>query len=258
MRAFAAAWQDKVIMQRVIAQIPWRSNIARIDKPRTQEERLWYARNTRVRLVSAARFADRNPPGCTPGKAVNNFETALPPAESDMAIQAFQDPYIFDFLGTAEPRRELDLENSLMEHVQVSLELVAGFAYVGRQVLLEIGESDFYLDLLFYHLKLRCYVVIETKAGKFEPGHVSQLNMYLNAVDDLLRHPYEKPTIGLLLVKEKNQLVAEYALRGYTKPICVAKWKTQITRSLPEELKSSLPTIEVIEAALGGTEEVGG
>jgi predicted nuclease of restriction endonuclease-like (RecB) superfamily len=258
MRAFASAWQDKEIVQRVIAQIPWRSNLALMDKLSTPEERLWYAQKTLefgwsqpvLVFQIETRLHERQ------GKAVNNFEIALPPPESDMAVQAFKDPYIFDFLGTAETRREIDVENRLMEHVQkFLLELGAGFSFVGRQVLLEIGESDFYLDLLFYHLKLRCYVVIELKACKFEPGHVSQLNMYLNAVDDLLRHPDDKPTIGLLLVKEKNQLVAEYALRGYTKPIGVAKWKTQITRSLPEELKSSLPTIEVIEAELGGTEE---
>ena len=130
------------------------------------------------------------------------------------------------------------------------LELGAGFAFIGRQVHLELGGDDFYIDLLFYHLKLRCYVVIELKAVDFDPGHVGKLNMYLSVVDDVLRHPDDKPTIGLLLVRKKNKLVAEYALRGFKKPIGVAQWETQITRSLPEQLKTSLPTIEELEAEL--------
>ncbi|PIU85197.1 MAG: DUF1016 domain-containing protein, partial [Deltaproteobacteria bacterium CG06_land_8_20_14_3_00_44_19] len=133
-------------------------------------------------------------------------------------------------------------------------ELGAGFAFVGRQVHLELGDSDFYLDLLFYHLKLRCYVVIELKAGKLESGHVSQLGMYLNVVDDVLRHPDDKPAIGLLLVKQKNKLIAEYALRGYSKPMGIAEWETQTTRTLPEDLKPSLPSIEEIEKELEGKE----
>jgi hypothetical protein len=169
-----------------------------------------------------------------------------------MARQIFKDPYLFDFLGTADTRREKEVEQSLIDHIQkFLLELGQGFAFVGRQVHLELGDSDFYIDLLFYHLKLRCYVVIELKAGKLEPGHVSQLNMYMNVVDDVLRHSDDKPTIGLLLVEQKNRMMAEDALRGYVKPISIAQWKTQITRSLPEALKSSLPTIQEIETELG-------
>ena len=187
------------------------------------------------------------------GKAINNFQAALPPADSDMAAQIFKDPYVFDFLGTDDPRREVELEQKLIDHIQkFLLELGQGFAFVGRQVPLEVGSKDFYLDLLFYHLKLRCYVVIELKAGKFEPGHVSQLNFYLNVVDDLLRYPDDKPSIGLLLVKDKDQMVVEYSLAGFNKPIGVAQWERQITQSLPENLKSSLPTVEEIEAELGG------
>ena len=175
----------------------------------------------------------------------------MPPDDSDMANQIFKDPYLFDFLGTAEVRKEAELENKLIEHLEkFLLELGQGFAFVGRQVHMEVGGDDFYIDLLFYHLKLRCYVVVELKAGKFCPGHVSQLTMYMNIVDDMLRHPDDKPSIGLLLVKEKNHLVAKYSLMGNKKPIGVAEWEQQITDSLPEDLKPSLPSIEELEKEL--------
>lgn len=154
-------------------------------------------------------------------------------------------------LGTDMPRREVEIERKLTEHIQnFLLELGQGFAFVGRQVHLEVGGDDFYIDLLFYHLKLRCYVVIELKACDFEPGFISQLNMYQNVVNDILRHPNDNPTIGLLLVKGKNQTVVEYSLAGYQNPIGVAEWKNQMVKSLPEELKSSLPSIEEIEKEL--------
>ncbi len=240
MRTFADAWPDRAIVQRTVAQLPWRSNLTLLDKLSDPETRLWYAQTAlevgmgkdMLVIQIATRLHERQ------GKAINNFPTALPPADSDMAAQIFKDPYIFDFLGTADPRREAELEQKLIDHIQ--------------QFLLEVGGSDYYLDLLFYHLKLRCYVVIELKAGEFEPGHVSQLNFYLNVVDDLLRHPDDKPSVGLLLVKNKDQMVVEYSLSGYGKPIGVAQWERQITQSLPDELKSSLPTIEEIEAELGG------
>ncbi|MFH1191043.1 MAG: PDDEXK nuclease domain-containing protein [Candidatus Omnitrophota bacterium] len=250
MRAFAAAWPEKSIVQEALAQITWYHNLALLDKLADPEVRIWYARNTVKygwsRNILAAqidlKLYERK------GKAINNFSLALPPADSDMAVQVFKDPYIFDFLGTADTRREKEVEQALVDHIQrFLLELGQGFAFVGRQVHLELGDSDFYIDLLFYHLKLRCFVVIELKAGDFDPGYVSKLNMYLNVVDDILRHPEDKPTIGLLLVKRKNKLVAEYALRGYTKLIGVAQWQAQITHSLPEFLKTSLPTIEEIE-----------
>ncbi|MEQ8189330.1 MAG: PDDEXK nuclease domain-containing protein [Candidatus Eremiobacterota bacterium] len=253
MRSLAGAWSDRSIVQRVVAQIPWRSNIALLDKLKSSEERLWYAERTLefgwsqpVLIVQIeSRLHERT------GKAVTNFPATMPPADSDMAVQIFKDPYVFDFLGTGDFRRETELEQQLINHIQkFLLELGAGFAFVGRQVHLELGDSDFYLDLLFYHLKLRCYVVIELKAGKLEPGHISQLGMYLNVVDDVMRHPDDKPSIGLLLVKQKNKLVAEYALRGYNKPMGIAEWETQITRSLPEDLKPSLPSIEEIEREL--------
>lgn len=185
------------------------------------------------------------------GKAVTNFRATLPPADSDMAAQVFKDPYLFDFLGTADPRREREVEQALIDHIQrFLLELGAGFAFVGRQVHLEFSSADYYLDLLFYHLKLRCFVVVELKAVPFDPAFVGQLNMYLSAVDDLLCHPDDKPTIGLLLCKGKDRLVVEYALRGFRKPIGVADWETKIVTTLPKEFKGSLPTVEEIEAEL--------
>jgi len=257
MRKFAESWSDRTIVQEVLAQITWYHNLALLEKCKDIEVRLWYARksieNGWSRNILAIQIETRLHE--RQGKAINNFPTALPPADSDMVAQIFKDPYIFDFLGTDDPRRETELEQKLVDHIQsFLLELGQGFAFVGRQVHLEVGDDDFYIDLLFYHLRLRCYVIVELKATKFNPGHISQLNMYLNVVDDLLRHPDDKPSIGLLLVKEKNKMVVEYSLSGYTKPIGVADWERQITKSLPEELKSSLPTIEEIEAELEGTE----
>lgn len=255
MRKFAESWPDKSIVQRTVAQIPWRSNLTLLDKLQDIETRLWYAQRVieygwgkdMLAIRIETRLHERD------GKAINNFPVSLPPLDSDMAEQVFKDPYIFDFLGTADLRRESELERKLVDHIQQFLiELGQGFAFVGRQVHMEVGDSDFYIDLLFYHLKLRCYVVVELKVTKFDPGYVSKLNMYLNIVDDLLRHPDDKPTIGLLLVKEKNQTIVEYSLDGYKKPIGVAQWQKEITRSLPEEFKSSLPTIEEIEAELSG------
>jgi predicted nuclease of restriction endonuclease-like (RecB) superfamily len=254
MRAFAAAWPDRQIVQQVAAQIPWFHNCVLMDKVKDSEARLWYARKayeegwSRNMLVLQIerRLHDRQ------GKAITNFPDTLPPADSDMAAQVFKDPYLFDFLGTADPRREREVEQVLMDHLQrFLLELGAGFAFVGRQVLLEVGDRDYYVDLLFYHLKLRRFVVIELKAGPFDPAYVGQMNLYLSAVDDLLRHPDDKPTIGLLLCKGKDRLVVEYALRDVQKPIGVAEWETRLVETLPEELQCSLPTVEQLEAELG-------
>ena len=225
-----------------------------LDKLDSQESRIWYAQKAIENGWSSAILELQIQSGLMErsGKSVNNFPVALPPLDSDMANQIFKDPYLFDFLGTDMPRREVEIEQKLTEHIQkFLLELGQGFAFVGRQVHLEVGGQDFYIDLLFYHLKLRCYVVIELKACDFEPGFISQLNMYQNVVNDILRHPDDKPTIGLLLVKGKNETVVEYSLAGYQNPIGVAEWKNQITQSLPEELQSSLPSIEEIEKELG-------
>lgn len=253
MRKFADAWPDRAIVQRTIAQIPWSSNLLLLEKVKKPETRIFYAEKTHANGWSKVVLAHQINSALheRQGSLVNNFEQALPPKDSDLASQIFKDPYILDFLGSDHIHRESELERKLVTHIEsFLLELGQGFAFVGRQVHLEVGGDDFYLDLLFYHLKLRCYVVIELKTGKFEPGHVSQLNMYLNLVDDLIRHEDDKPAIGLLLVKERNQLVAEYALNGYQKPIGVAEWERQLTQTLPNELKSSLPTIEAIEREL--------
>lgn len=253
MRKFAECWPDYEIVQRVVAQIPWRSNISLLDKLKDGESRIWYAQQTIENGWSKTILDMQIESGLMErsGKAVNNFPIALPPLDSDMANQIFKDPYLFDFLGTDMPRREVEIEQKLTEHIQnFLLELGQGFAFVGRQVHLEVGGQDFYIDLLFYHLKLRCYVVVELKACDFEPGFISQLNMYQNVVNDILRHSDDKPTIGLLLVKGKNKTVVEYSLAGYQNPIGVAEWQNQIAQALPDDLKSSLPSVEEIEKEL--------
>lgn len=255
MRAFAAAWPEQSIVQRTVAQLTWGQNLALLEKLNTSQDRLWYAARTLEHGWSRNILAIQIDAQAHHryGKAQNNFPATLPPPDSDMAAQVFKDPYLFDFLGTDRPRREADLERGLIEHMQkFLLELGQGFAFVGRQVHLEIGNDDFYLDLLFYHLRLRRYVVIELKARKFEPGDGTQLGMYMTAVDRLLAHADDKPTLGLLLVREKNRVLVEYVLGGSTKPISVAEWETQLTRALPNELQGSLPTIEEIEAELSG------
>ena len=253
MAKFAASWPDSEIVQRTVAQLPWRSNCALLDKVSDPNARLWYARETLeqgwsrdmlVVHIDSDEFGRR-------GKSVNNFPRTLPPFQSDMANQLFKDPYLFDFIGMDKPRREADLEKRLLEHVERFLvELGQGFAFVGRQVHLELGDQDFYADLLFYHLKMRCYVVVELKAGAFRPEFISQVHLYQAVIDDQMRHDTDQPTIGLLLVKEKNNLIVEYALSGYNKPIGVANWEQSLTRELPEELRSSLPTIEELESEL--------
>jgi predicted nuclease of restriction endonuclease-like (RecB) superfamily len=257
MRKFAECWTDREIVQRTAAQIPWRNNQLLLYKLKESDIRIWYAEQNRLNGWSRdiLSFQIESCLHKRIGQTANNFEVAFPPADSDMVNHIFKDPYVFDFLGTADTRRERELENKLMEHLEkFLLELGQGFAFVGRQVHLEFSDEDYYIDLLFYHLKLRCYVVVELKSGKFDPGYVGKLNMYMNIVNDLLRHSDDQKTIGLLLVKEKNHTIAKYALEGYTNPIGVAEWEKQITENLPEELMSSLPTIEEIEAELEGGE----
>jgi predicted nuclease of restriction endonuclease-like (RecB) superfamily len=240
MRKFAEAWPDQTIVQRTVAQIPWRSNLALLEKLNDVETRLWYAQKTvengwsRNILVMQIenRLHERQ------GQTVNNFAATLPPPDSDMATQIFKDPYLFDFLGTANLRKEREVEQALMDHVQeFLLEMGTGFAFVGRQMLLEVGDQDFRLDLLFYHLKLRCFVVVELKAVPFDPGFTGQLNLYLSAVDDLMRHPDDKPTIGLLLCKSKNELVVEYEDMKYH-PDRTAGLGERLRKQVEEEMKA--------------------
>lgn len=253
MRTFAGAWSESEIAQAPLAQLTWYHHVTLLDKLGEKVERLWYAARTVEhgwsRNVLAFQVASRL--RARHGQAPNNFKGTLPPADSDFAAQVFKDPYLFDFLGTADPRREQEVEDSLVVHIErFLLELGAGFAFVGRQVCLEVGGDEFKLDLLFYHFKLRRFVVVELKAVKFDPGMVGQLHLYLSAVDDLLKQPDDQPTIGLLLCRGKNRLVVEYALRGTSKPMGVADWETQLVEQLPEDLEGSLPTIAQIEAEL--------
>jgi predicted nuclease of restriction endonuclease-like (RecB) superfamily len=251
MRAFAQAWPDPDFVQGVLAQLPWYHQLTLLDKLRTAEERRWYAakaiehnwsRSVLVMQIET-RLLERS------GQAITNFADRLPAPLSDLARESLKDPYRLDFLGLGEEAQERAIEDVLVQHItRFLLELGAGFAYVGRQVPLEVGGEDFFINLLFYHLKLRCYVVIELKATAFKPEHTGQLSFYLSAVDAELKGEHDAPTIGMVLCKSKNKVVAEYALRNINQPIGVAEY--QLTESLPTHLQSSLPSIEAIEQAL--------
>ena len=251
MRAFAEAWPDEPFVQEVLAQLPWYHQLALLDKLDSADQRRWYAakaiehnwsRNVLVMQIESGLLARQ-------GQAVTNFPLSLPRPQSDLAHESLKDPYRFDFLGLAEDAREREIEHALVKHVtEFLLELGAGFAYVGRQVLLTVGGDEFFLDLLFYHLKLRCYVVIELKAGAFKPEHLGQLGFYLTAIDRDMKGEHDNPTIGLLLCKTKNKVVAEYALGDKAQPMGIAEYR--LVESLPAELQTSLPSIEQIEKAL--------
>lgn len=253
MRAFAEAWPEPEFVQEVLAQLPWYHQLALLDKLPGPQTRKWYvakaiehnwSRNVLVMQIET-RLLERS------GQAVTNFELTLPKPQSDLARESLKDPYRFDFLGLTDEAQERAVEGALVKHVtEFLLELGAGFAFVGRQVLLDVGGDEFFIDLLFYHLKLRCYVVIELKAGKFKPEHLGQLSFYLTAVDEQVKHPQDNPTIGLLLCKSKNKVVAEYALRQNNQPLGVAEYK--LIESLPPELAIDLPSIEQIEQELMG------
>ncbi|TNC79227.1 MAG: DUF1016 domain-containing protein [Oleiphilus sp.] len=251
MRKFAEAWPDPEFVQQPAAQLPWFHICTVLDKVKDPEIRLWYmikasefgwSRTVLVHQIES-RLIERE------GNATTNFAKNLPEKQSELAQQTLKDPYIFDFLSLGAEAKERDIENALTEHIsKFLLELGSGFAYVGKQVHLEVGGEDFYLDLLFYHLKLRCYVVIELKTGDFKPEHTGQLNFYLSAVDSQIKSEQDHPSIGLLLCKSQNRIVAEYALRDNSKPIGIAEY--QIEQALPEEFEKQLPSIETIENIL--------
>ncbi len=255
MRALAETYANGGFVQQAVAQIPWGHNVRILDKAKTPEEREFYirqtiengwSRNVLVWQIESKLFERQ-------GKAVTNFELTLPKPQSDLATQLLKDPYNFDFLTLHDEAVERDLENALIADIRkFLLELGVGFAFVGSQYHLEIGGQDFYIDLLFYHLKLRCFVVIDLKTGEFKPEFAGKMNFYLSAVDDLLKHEKDEPSIGLILCKSKNKLIAEYALRDLKKPIGVSEM--QILRALPENLKGSLPTIEELEKGLSKKE----
>ena len=250
-RAFAEAWPDEHIVQQLVAQIPWGHNVRLLDYLKDPAEREWYIRQTTqhgwsrdilVHQIEGQLYQRQ-------GQADTSFSLTLPPPQSDLARQVLKDPYNFDFLSLDQAAQERDLEKALVTHIrEFLLELGAGFAFVGSQYPLEVDGRDFYIDLLFYHLKLRRYVVIDLKVGDFEPDFVGKMNFYLSAVDDLLRHEDDQSSIGIILCKSKSKTVVEYALRNSNTPIGVAIYN--LTAALPDQVKGNLPTIEELEAEL--------
>ena len=245
MRAFAEAWPDPEFVQQVVALLPWGHNVRLLDAVKTASERAWYARqtiengwsrNVLVHQIESGLFARQ-------GGALTNFSRTLPAEQSELAQQILKDPYSFDFMSLGPEMRERDLERGLIENLRaLILELGKGFAFVGSQYHLEVAGQDYYLDLLFYHLRLRCFVVIELKIEDFKPEFAGKMNFYLSAVDEQLRHKDDKPTIGIILCKGRNEVVVEYSLRDTTKPMGVAQYK--VSPSLPPRLQQELPTIQ--------------
>lgn len=243
MRAFAEAWPDRSIVQQLVAQLPWGHNIRLLEAIKLPEERVWYARQAVEHGWSRAvlahqiegRLFERT------GKAPTNFSRTLPSPQSDLARELLKDPYNFEFLAAAADISERELERGLLDNLrELLLELGKGFAFVGSQYHLEIGDQDFYLDLLFYHLRLRCFVVVDLKIDEFKPEYAGKMNFYLSAIDDLLRHSSDAPTIGLILCKGRNEVIVEYALRDSTKPMGVAEYR--VSSQLPKQLEAELPS----------------
>ena len=251
MRAFAEAYPDEQFVQQVVAQLPWGHHVRLLDGVKDSAAREWYLRQAIQHGWSRDILVHQIESGLYPrqGRAVTNFPVTLPAPQSELAQQALKDPYMFDFLNIAGDALERDLERALLGHIrEFLLELGVGFAFVGSQYHLEVAGQDYYLDLLFFHLRLRCYVVVDLKIGDFQPEFAGKMNFYLSATDDLLRGPADGPSLGLILCKSKNRLIAEYALRDLSKPIGVAAY--QITTALPEQFQGSLPTIGDLEAEL--------
>jgi predicted nuclease of restriction endonuclease-like (RecB) superfamily len=264
MRAFFIAWTDEVSnlsqpvreldgrnLPSVVSEIPWGHNTELIFKLKEPSERLWYARKAIEHGWSRAVLVHQIESGLYErhGKAVTNFSRALPPARSDMAGQALKDPYVFDFLAMTDEKLERDLERGLVENVRrFLLELGVGFAFVGSQYHIEVEGEDFYIDLLFYHLALRCFVIIDLKTGAFKPEDAGKMGFYLSAVDDRLRRAGDNESIGIVLCKSRKRLIAEYALRNIIAPIGVSEYR--LTREVPAELQKSLPTVEEMERRL--------
>ena len=234
MRAFAEAYPDQEIVQQVVARLPWGHNVRLVEAVKDPAERLWYARqaiehgwsrNILVHQIESDLYHRQ-------GKAITNFERTLPAPQSELAKELIKDPYSFDFLALGPDMSERELERSLLDHLRsLILELGKGFAFVGSQYPLQVGGQDYYLDLLFYHLRLRCFVVLELKIEEFKPEFAGKMNFYLSAVDDQLRHETDGPSIGIILCKGKNAVVVEYALRDSAKPMGVAEYR--LSPSLP-------------------------
>lgn len=253
MRKFALTYQELKFVQQVVAQISWSHNVVLLDRIKNENERLWYidrivenswSRNVLIHQIESKIFERQQIVEKT-----TNFENTLNEQAGKMAVGVLKDPYIFDFISFEENMQEKDIEKELVRKISdFLLELGAGFAFLGNQYHLEVGKQDYYLDLLFYHVKLKSYVVIELKTGSFKPEYAGKMNFYLSAVDSILKSDDDNPTIGIILCKEKNRLVAEYALRDMSKPMGVSEYK--LLEEIPSELKSSFPTIEEIEAKL--------
>lgn len=250
MSKFAAVYDDIEFVQQLVAQIPWGQNVVILDKITDDTERKWYlsqtiengwSRNVLVHQIESDLYGRQ-----VLSDKVSNFENRLAEPQSELAVQTMKDPYIFDFIPFKADMLERDIENELIKNVTaLLLELGKGFAFLGNQYHLEVGGEDFYIDLLFYNLNLRCYVVIELKTGEFRPEYAGKLNFYLSAVDSQLKTENDNPSIGLLLCKSKNNIIAEYALRDMSKPIGVSEYK--VTRTLPKELEEMLPSEEDIQ-----------
>lgn len=252
MAKFAAEYTEELV-QEALAQVTWYHNITLMDKIHDIDKRLWYAhkiaengwsRNVLVHQIESGLYERQ-----AAADKISNFKSRLPAPQSELAVQTMKDPYVFDFVPFREDMVERDIEEALVKDVtKLLLELGTGFAFLGNQYRLNVGGDDFYIDLLFYNLNLRCYVVIELKTGEFKPEFAGQLNFYLSAVDGILKRDEDNPSIGLLLCKSKNNLVAEYALKDMSKPMGVSEYK--ITKSLPEELEKQLPSVEDIESRI--------
>ncbi|MDP3639720.1 MAG: PDDEXK nuclease domain-containing protein [Nanoarchaeota archaeon] len=253
---YYSAMDEKV--QQLVRQLPWGHNMTIVNKIKDPLEAVFYlaeairnnwSRNVLIHQIESGLYQRK-------GKVLHNFEATLPAPQSDLARQTLKDPYIFDFLSLGEEAQEREIEKELTKHItKFLLELGAGFSFVGSQYPLEISGKDYYIDLLFYHLKLRCFVVIELKAGEFKPEYAGKLNFYLSAVDKTLKQEEDKPSMGIILCKSKDKVIAEYALKDMSKPMGVSEYK--IVRAIPEKLKTSLPTIAELEKELSGTEEKG-
>ena len=258
MAKFAQTYPDREFVQQVVAQIPWGHNLVLLDKISEPEERRWYLATCQKNGWSRSVLIHQIESGLYQRQVladkVSNFERRLPSPQSELAVQTMKDPYIFDFIPFQEDMVERDIEQALVRDVtKFLLELGTGFAFLGNQYHLNVGGDDFYIDLLFYNLNLRCYVVIELKAGEFKPEYAGQLNFYLSAVDGILKQEQDNPSIGLLLCKSKNDLVAEYSLKDMSKPIGVSAY--QVTSNLPEELGKQLPSIEDIQKRITAQEK---
>ncbi len=251
MRAFAEAYPDPQIVQQVAAQIPWFHNCVLLDKVKDPTERLWYIQQTVINNWSRNILAIQIETGLyqRQGGAITNFEQTLPKPQSDLAQQILKDPYNFDFLTLTKEAQERDLERALVDHIRdFLLEMGSGFSFVGSQYPLLIDGQEYRIDLLFYHLKLRCFIVIDLKMVEFQPEFSGKMNFYVSAVNAMLRHPDDQPTIGIILCKSKNKTIAELALQGMTQPIGVSTHK--IGAELPDQLTSLLPTVEQLEREL--------